>query len=356
MIEPRYFKADASTWVIRTAGGQTQASGLGLSFFYNRARTSVAALPMNVQAAPFIFNLQTSDFQEVTVQGELTWQIDDPEKTAQLFNFTVEDHAKDYLSEDPMKLNDRVIRTAQVLIDARVRASVLQDVLPIGQSLINVVREGMQASGVLDNLGLKLIDVAITRLAPTAETARALEATTREAILQQADDATYSRRKSAVEQERSIRDAELQTELSVQQKQQEIENKRVDNERELLRGRFETEQERIAANIATENQRQEFVSMRAQNSNTEADTQAYAINAKMAAYRNLPIEHLKAIAMTQMAPEQLFALAMESFANNANKIGELNIGPDIFGQAFQRAVDRKQPEPNKSMHHSKEGR
>lgn len=344
MFAIRHFKADASTWTIKTRNGKQCAAGRGLSFYYNAATTSVAAIPMTAQTAPFIFNLQTADFQEITVQGELVWQVQEPAKTALVFNFSVGKHSGDYLSEDPLKLNDRVIRVAQALIEERIQGMPLREVLTLGQSLATTVRDGVEQQGTLTPMGLTLLDVAISRLAPTPETSRALEATTREAILQEADDAMYGRRKSAVEQERSIRDAELQTELSVQQKEQEIATKRIDNERDLLRGQTATEQERIAANIDAENQKQSLVVLRARNSNEQADAEAYAINARMAAYQTLPVEHMKALAMTQMAPEQLLAVAMESFANNAEKIGELNIGPDLLSQALRRSTaPRSQP-------------
>jgi hypothetical protein len=39
-----------------------------------------------------------------------------------------------------------------------------------------------------------------------------------------------------------------------------------------------------------------------------------------------------------MQPEQLMAVAFESLANNAEKIGELNINPDMFSQVVKKAV------------------
>jgi hypothetical protein len=36
--------------------------------------------------------------------------------------------------------------------------------------------------------------------------------------------------------------------------------------------------------------------------------------------------------MAHMQPEQLMALAFETLAQNAGKIGELNITPDLFGK------------------------
>ena len=58
----------------------------------------------------------------------------------------------------------------------------------------------------------------------------------------------------------------------------------------------------------------------------------------MKAFRELPVENLKALALAGMKPEQLIAVAFDSLAKNADKIGELNINPDMFGQAVKKAV------------------
>ena len=147
----------------------------------------------------------------------------------------------------------------------------------------------------------------------------------------------YARRKSSVEQERMIKDAELQTELSIQQKEQEIEELRIENERTLLRATTETERERLQASIEAENQRQDFVTLEVENKRQESDAEAYAIASRMKAFKELPVENLKAMALANMEPEQLMAMAFDSLAQNAGKIGELTITPDLFGQMMKKA-------------------
>ena len=185
-------------------------------------------------------------------------------------------------------------------------------------------------------LGIEIMNVVIASIAPTTETARALEAEAREAILQEADDAIYARRKSAVEQERVIKEAELQTQLSVQQKEQEIEESRILNERSILRGQTETERDRLQAQIEAENQRRKYVELNAANGKQIADAEAYAISARLKAYTELPVDNLKAMAMAHMEPEQLMAMAFETLAQNAGKIGEVNITPDLFSRLLRK--------------------
>ncbi len=337
MFGIRYYKADPSTYVIRTVNGETTKKGKGLSFFYNAATTSIAAIPINAQEAPFIFGLQTADFQEVRVQGQITFRIENAEKIAEMQNFTVGKDGVSYVSEDPTKLGDRVIQAAQSIVQEYVHSMPLRAALAEHTRLAADLRRQMGADQSLQALGINILKTTVNAISPTPETRKALEAEAREAILKEADDAIYARRKSSVEQERTIQEAELQTKHDIQQKEQEIEESRIENERNLLRGRAATERERIESEIANETQRQDLVGLVAANSREESDAEAYAVASKMKAFTELPVENLKAMALANMQPEQLMAIAFEALAQNAGKIGELNITPDLFGQMMKKA-------------------
>jgi hypothetical protein len=333
-----YYKADSSTYVIKSVNGNVRRQGKGLSFFCNTATTSIAAIPVNVQEAPFIFNLTTADFQDITVQGQVSFRVVEPAMMADMLNFNLDHNAKGYVSEDPLKLSDRVVRVVQSIVQQKVQAASLRDSLLLSREMVSVLKDQLQEHSALVSIGIGLVDVAVSAISPTPETARALEADARESILQESDDAIYARRKSAVEQERIIKEAELQTELSVQQKEQEIEESRIQNERALMNSQSEVERERIQAEIDAEAQREALVVLSVENARLEADSEAYAIEAKNRAFTALPVENLKALAMANMQPEQMMALAFEALAQNAGKIGELNITPDLFGHALRKAV------------------
>jgi hypothetical protein len=236
-----------------------------------------------------------------------------------------------------LQLSDRVLRVVQAAIQSQVQASDLRAALTMSQSLAEFVRAQARTDATLQAMGVDLLEVTISAILPTPETSRALEAEAREMILKEADDAIYARRKSAVEQERTIREAELNTTLAVQQKEQQIEESRIENERTLLRSQAETERERLQARIAEENQRKDLVNTQIENRQKEADAEAYATSVRMNAFKQLPVEYVKAMALSQMQPDQLMALAFESLAQNADKIGELTITPDLFGQMMKKA-------------------
>lgn len=335
MLPIKYYKADASTFVIKTVNGKVKRQGKGLSFFYNPTTTSISALPINVQEAPFIFGLQTSDFQTVKVQGQVSYRLEEAEKTAELMNFTLAKDGLSFISEDPMRLSERVIRNIQTTVQTAMQASSLRDALVSVQSLVKLLNDTLGDDQSIKQMGIGILGVSISAITPTPETSKALEAVAREEILKESDDAIYGRRKASVEQERTIKEAELKTELSVQQKQQEMEEQRAENQRVLLRSQAQIAQEQIQAEIDQENQRSAFVSQKADNSRTEADAEQYAITAKMNAFKTLPVENLKAMALANMDPEQLMAMAFDSLAQNAGKIGELTITPDLFGKLMK---------------------
>lgn len=338
MLNFKYFKSDSSTFIIQSINGAVRKQGKGLSFWYNADKTSIAALPLNAQEAPFIFNLQTADFQSLRIQGQISFQVKYPEKTADVLNFNLAQDGKSYASEDPLKLSDRVVRSAQTVIQAKTQSTDLRDALLMGQPLVMLVSQQLSAHPALESLGIEILDVAISAITPSPETLKALEAQARESILKEADDAIYARRKFSVEQERTIKEAELETDLSVQAKQQQIEEARLDNERTLLRERAEIEQEELIAQVNLEAKRNELVALSVENQRTQSEADAYAIEAKMKAYSQLPVENLKVMALAKMNPEQLMAMAFESLAQNAGKIGEINISPDLFGQLMKKGA------------------
>lgn len=347
MLSIKYYKADASTFVILSSTGRIVKSGRGLSFFYNTVTSSIAAIPTNAQEAPFVFNLQTKDFQDVRIQGQLTFRVTDAVKISEILNFTLNNKADGYVSEDPLRLNDRIIRVAQGLIQNRVQQQSLREVLRSGSDILSFLKNQLPTLESITSTGVEVLEISLTAIKPNIETARALEAEAREAILKEADDAIYLRRISAVEQERSIKDAELQTDLSVQQKQQQIETDKLENMRVLMRSQAETERERITTNmaikmealkaeIAQETEKLELVEARTYNQKIETNAAAEAATKQAEAINILSPATLEALSMGNMKSDQLMALAMRTMAQNANKIGSLNFTPDILNQLLEK--------------------
>jgi len=71
MLGIQYFKADPTVHIIQISSGRIKRQGEGLNFFYYAPSTPLTDIPMSAKEAPFIFNLQTADFQQLSVKVQL---------------------------------------------------------------------------------------------------------------------------------------------------------------------------------------------------------------------------------------------------------------------------------------------
>ena len=311
MFGVRYFKASPTTFVMQYVNGRVKREGVGLSFFYFDLGATLVAVPVGAADAPFIFNETTADFQAVTVQGHLSFRVADPMRLAALLDYSVLPCGF-HKSDDPDKLPLRVTHAAQNAMRAEIQSRPLRAALVEADAIAQRVRAVLVESPALAALGVELLSFSILAIKPVPETAKALEAEARERLLREADDAIYSRRNNAVEQERKIRENELNTEVAVQTKQREI------------------EETRLAGLIALEEERRKLVGAEAENSKMRADAQAYAVDATLKPLAALDPKSLQVLASGSADPRLLVAMAFQEIAANATKVGNLNISPELL--------------------------
>ena len=72
MLGIRYLKVPPTTHVMQFKRGQVVRQGAGLSFFYFAPNSVLVQVPLASVDVPFVFNEVTADFQDATIQGELT--------------------------------------------------------------------------------------------------------------------------------------------------------------------------------------------------------------------------------------------------------------------------------------------
>lgn len=336
MLGLQFIKVQPTVYLIQYRKGQVVREGVGLSFFYYAPNTSLVAVPLASDDASFIFEEVTADFQAVTIQGQVTYRVADAKKLAGLMNFTLTARGQGYVSEDPQKLPQRVINTVNVLARAELQKLPLREAIRASDALVQAVRKGLAASGEVEQLGLEILGLNILAVKPTPETARALEAETREQLLKEADEAIYARRNSAVEQERAIKENELNTEIAIETKKRQIRETQMDAERAVQEKQHQIAQADMAAKVLLEDKRKELVALAATNAKTEADARAYAVSTTMQAISSVDARVLQALASVGMKPEQLIAVAFQELAGRADKIGELNISPDLLRELMNK--------------------
>jgi len=336
MFGIKFIKVQPTTYLLQYRGGKIVRDGLGLSFFYYAPTTSLVAVPVASTDAPFIFEETTADFQTVTIQGQVTYRVSEPKRVAELLNYTLAPGGQKYATEDPDKLPERVINVIHVLARAELQKLPLREALRASDALVRNVRAALISSTEIVALGLEMLGLSILAIKPTPETARALEAEAREKMFREADEALYARRNAAVEQERAIKENELNTEIAVENKKRQIRETQMDAERAVQEKKHLLEREALEASIGQEKTRKNLVNLAAENARTEADARAYGVSSTMQALGSADPKILQALASTSMKPEQLIAFAFQELASKAEKIGQLNISPDLLKQLMSQ--------------------
>jgi hypothetical protein len=179
-------------------------------------------------------------------------------------------------------------------------------------------------------LGVSILGVSILAVKPNPETSRALEAQTKENLLRKADEAIYERRNAAVEQERSIKENELNTEIAIEEKKRQIRETQMEAERSVQQKQHEMTSADMQAQIALEDERKKLVALATENSKQEAEAKAYTVSKLLEAVSSVDAKTLQVLAGRNLSPEQLISQAFVDLAGNAEKIGELNISPDLL--------------------------
>src|SRR5437764_1016760 len=100
MFGMRYLKVPATTYVLQYKSGKLVRQGPGLSFVYFAPTTVIAQVPVSSVDVPFAFTEVSRDFQDVTVQGNLTYRASEPERLAALLDYTVNASGQ-HRSDDP---------------------------------------------------------------------------------------------------------------------------------------------------------------------------------------------------------------------------------------------------------------
>jgi hypothetical protein len=330
MFGIRFVKTRPTTYVMQFRKGEVVREGTGLSFFYYGPTSSIVAVPVGSRDQDFIFEQVTVDFQSVTVQGQVAYRVGEPRKLAGMLNYALAPDGRSYESDDPEKLSQRVIRAVEVLSKQVVKDLTLKDALRAANLVGEAVMAGLKQHPEIDSLGLEILGVAIVAIKPTPETSRALEAEAREAILKAADDAVFLRRNAAVENERAIRESELDTDIAVEQKKRQIRETQMEAEASIQHKKRDLRQAEMESDVVLEERRKDFVALNAGNTRTLAEAEAHRLVAVMKAMEHADPRIVQALAAAGMQPSQLIAQAFGGIADKAERIGQLNVSPDLL--------------------------
>jgi regulator of protease activity HflC (stomatin/prohibitin superfamily) len=151
-----YSKNSPTTYVLHYRNGRVRREGPGLAFWYFQPASTIVAVPLASRDVPFAFSEVTADFQPVTLQGQLTYRIADPKRLAGLLDFSVRASGR-YLSDDPDKVPDRLVQTAQILARAVVQRLTLREVLVSSDTIVAEVVSALREAEPVRMLGVDIL-------------------------------------------------------------------------------------------------------------------------------------------------------------------------------------------------------
>lgn len=338
MFGIKHIKFDSMTHVLHYKNGNISKEGRGLSFFYFAPSSSIVAIPMGSNDLPFIFNESSNDYQTVAIQGQISYKIANPNTLADVLDFTVDDNGN-YKKNDIEKLNQRIINEAQTATSSYIHEIKLKDAIRSAKTIEVRILEGLKKSEAIRMLGIEILGANILAIQATPEMSRALETETREKLQQEADQAIYERRNFAVEQERKIKESELNTEIAIEEKQKQISEKKMESQIQKAENDKKLREMKIEADIAVENQRKQLIEQKTANDKKEADTKGYVIETTLKPYRDMDWKTLTALS-NNSDPRFNISLAFRQLAENADKIGNLNISPELLESILHEKRDR----------------
>jgi regulator of protease activity HflC (stomatin/prohibitin superfamily) len=311
-----HLRSESNMHVIRHRNGTRVHAGRGLAFWFRPLTHSVAEVPLDDREFAFVAHGRTRDFQQVTVQGAVTWRIGAPDQAADRLDFSI-DLATGQAKQRPLEQIETLVGSLAEQAVQRVVASypvhaLLSEALEASQAAIASAIEDHPA---LEGLGVAVGGVRVGNIRPKPDVEKALQTPTREKIQQAADEATFGRRAMAVEKESAIAENELANRIELTRRETELIEQRGQN------ARREAVESAEAARIANESAAaQKRVSGEAEAARilSVALARAEGEAARLAAYRDLP-------------PSVLYALAAQEFASKLKTIEHLNLTPDLLG-------------------------
>jgi SPFH domain / Band 7 family len=321
MLGIRFIKTPPTTFTLQFKNGSVVRKGAGLSFFYFAPNSSLVQINQSSIDVPFVFEDNTSDYQDVTIQGQLTYRIADAEKLATVMDFSIDGKGR-YVSDDPEKLKERLVQIVQVRAHAFAQKETLQSILTMSAELSTDLLDGLRQSEITNMLGVEILTLAVLSVKATPEMSRAMQADAREKLLVKADEAVFARRNIAIELERQIKENELNTERVVEEKRSEV------------------RRAQMQADIAIENQRTELVEKQVDNQRKLASVQTEIFQATLDAMKGSDWKTIMAASGGGDA-RHIMAIAFEQLAQNAERIGRLDISPDLLRSLIDTPSEKR---------------
>lgn len=325
----RHLRAEADAYVLRYHKGDLVQQGRGLAFFFQPMSNAIAEVPTGDREVSFMVHGRSADFQDVSVQGTLSYRVVDAARLAERVGFGIDLSTGKYVNKPLEMLADSLTQRSQQLVVDYLTKTPIAKILGAGFEVLHGrLEEGLRSDTSITELGLEIAALRIIAVKPSADLERALEAPAREKIQQSADEAAFARRAQAVENERAIQENELNNRIQLAKREEELIAREGQNARQRAEEAAQAKKIQTEADAATRRIRGEA---NAAVRRLEAAAEAEALEEQMRIYGGL-------------STQVLLALAANELARKLDKIEHLQISPELLGPAITQLLRLSRPE------------
>lgn len=320
----RHLRSDTSSHVLHYKGEKLVRSGRGVSFWFLPLSSSVAEIPVDDREVSLIVHGRSSDYQDVAVQGVVTYRVVDPRIVSQRVDFTIDlvtgAHTKQPLEKIALLLAQMSHQHAWTYI----ATTPVKTILAEGHARIReAVETALREDTSIHDMGIEIVSVRVSSVAPTPELEKALEAPTREHIQQVSDEAAFARRAMAVDKERAIQENALKNQIELAKREEELIGQRGANTRQEATEKAEAE--RIGAAAAA--------------ARAEIEGEAKASSIRMVEGARVDVERARIETFQNLPTSVMMGMAAQELAGKLRSIDHLNIGEGALGPMLQQLIE-----------------
>jgi hypothetical protein len=126
----------------------------------------------------------------------------------------------------------------------------------------------------------------------------------------------------------------------VEEKQKQIAEKQTETEIQKAESNRKLREMKVQADISVENQRKQLIEQKTLNERKEAETQGYVLETTLKPYKEMDWKILTALG-NNSDPRLNISMAFRELAENAGKIGTLNISPELLDTLLTEKKEKK---------------
>lgn len=319
----RHVRATATNHLEHLSRGRVSHSRTGAAFWFRPMTSAISEVPVDDREHQVLVRVRTTDLQEVTVPGTVTYRFADPALAATRVDFSIDLRNGSWIGR-PLETVGSIIHGATAsAVTAEVVALDLPAVLRLDPGTLEgaVVRR-LQSDERLAAVGIHVVGVLFAMSRPDPDVERALQTPARELIQQEADRATFERRALAVEREAAIGENELANQIELARRQERL------LEQQGANARRKAQEAAAADAIAAE----------AQGARTLGLARAQAEADRMAGQVAAETERAHLSAYEGVSREVLMSDALQDLAKALASVDQLVVTPDVLTGVLGRLV------------------